>query len=53
MTHLPGRKEEYHERLHKLDMKNLRFCELSTFGSALVNKEVRERAIADRVSYIE
>lgn len=48
----PGKKEAYIELLHKKDMKNVKFCELD-FGSAIIEKKVRDRAIAERIDLIK
>ena len=48
----PSKKTAYIELLHKKDMQNVRFCELD-FGSAIIEKKVRERAIAERIDVIK
>lgn len=48
----PGKKENYIEMLHKKDMQNLKFCELD-FGSVLIEKKVRDRAIQERIEAIK
>ena len=46
----PSFKEAYIELLHKKDMKeHVSFCDLSKFGDMIVEKEVRDRAITDRI----
>ena len=46
----PTFKEAYLELLHKKDMKEqVSFCDLSKFGDMIIEKEVRDRAITDRI----
>ena len=45
-------KEAMIELLHRKDKQKLKFCELN-FGSAFLDKKVRDRAIADRVETIK
>jgi len=48
----PSQKQAYVEMLHKKDMQNVKYCSLD-FGSVLVEKKVRDRAIAERVESIK
>lgn len=52
-SHEPGMKKAFRDLLHKRDMQNVKFCELSKFGGTIIEKQVRERAIVDRVEAIK
>ena len=52
LKHLPGRRQAHLDELHSIDMGEVRFCDLGTFGRNLASREVRNRAIADRVNFI-
>ena len=49
----PVLKKAFKEQLHKRDMQNVKFCELSKLGGQIVEKSVREKAIVDRVEAIK
>ena len=48
----PSKRELFIEMLHKKDMKKQQFLELH-FGNLLIEKKVRDRAIADRIESIK
>ena len=53
LQHLPGRRQAYLNELHKLDLGEVRYCNLGTFGNNIASRVVRNRAIADRINLIQ
>lgn len=45
LSHEPGMRQAYIDMLHKKDMDDVNFCDLSRFGEALQDDSVRLRAI--------
>ena len=53
LSYEPGKRQAYIEMLHKKDMQDVNFCDLSSYGEALIEKNVRMRAIGDRIHEIQ
>ena len=52
LSYEPGKKDAYIDMLHKKDMANVNFCDLSRFGETLIDKDVRDRAIRERINAV-
>ena len=48
----PWRKQAHIDQLHSKDMENGSLCELKGFGETIAVKQVRDRAIGERIEAI-
>ena len=49
----PSKKKQYIEQMHRKDMQNVQFCALNQFSCVMSEKQVRERAIRERIEAIK